>query len=1323
MTSTRVNANQPPPRAALGSLSSSQPRSASASGPATARYATIKHTAGPDSRDLVSCETREPFGNTFDTAMILDTVLTVTPADLSRLSPDDAVRFTAELLWAEAARVGLPITSVNISFRIDVPDGGVDAAVNVDTPPASGILRGGKNVLQVKAGNFKPWQESQIRVELFGKGPVSRESLGQPVRDCMDSDGQYVLLCTGVDLTAAQSDKTATLLTDALRACDYENPRVQVLSQNQLIGALKSFPSLCLRLNRNGLRGFETFRTWSRHDQMSVPFKPGTEQQDFMAGLANEMRSMTAAANVHLRGEAGIGKTRLALESLRAEDLAPLVVYCDGPSRIRGSELLSAILREDSTLSLILVVDECDADARSYLWNKFKHRGPRIKFISIYGGHESTAGETVYMDAPPLADDQIVEILNEYIPPAESARRWSKYCSGSPRVAHVVGLNLRRNPDDLLKSPDTVPLWDRYVVGPDRADSSTVMRRRVVLRELALFRRFGFGADVRHEAQAIAALVATRDPSITLATFRDVIRDLKDRKILQGENTLYITPRLLHIKLWVEWWDRHGMDFVLDDFARAVPPRLLDWFFEMGRYAEESATAQRVFSSLLDERGPFQQSGLLTDPRGARFFLHLTEASPRAALQCLRKTVGTWSREKLLDFTAGRRDIVWALERLAIWRELFPGAARLLLRLADAENEEHIGNNATGVFVELFSPAYGGLAPTEASPEERFPVLKEAIEHESKECRRISLVACEHALRTGRFSRVVGAEHQGLKRQPKLWVPKTWGELFDAYRRVWRLLDERLERMPTDERGAAVSTMLSSARGLASVANLTGMVTETLGRLASEPYVDQSKVIEVVESVLHYDAKEFDAERVEAWEQLRRTLVKGDFSSRIRRWVGMDLLSDKFDESGGRADRAEPEVEVLAEAVVQKPELLDRELGWLTSGAAANGFNFGYALAKRDSDCSVLPKLLDAQRRAAPDGGAFFLGGYFRAFGERDRRLLEAQLDEAAEDAALRVHVPELTWRTGLNDRGARRISVLARAGHIGTEAFRIFSYGGVIGALSPPCLVEWIDFLLGAGTRTSAGTCVELCDCYRRGRGGREQLPAETIFRVLTAPALFMGSEDVQRGGREEYEWTELATAFIEEHAERSIEVARLMLGHFGEDGTIMDTFRSGPNQVLERVLRRFPGEMWEAVVRHLGPPLDSRAFHIERWLNGGALVYVPAELIWEWVERNVEERAGHLAGFIPKAFVGERGTVSVRELLVRYGSRSDVRSELTANFSSEMWAGPESAHVEGKVKQLRAWRMKETDSNVILWLDEYTESLRSRVEQAKVEEERREW
>ena len=93
-----------------------------------------------------------------------------------------------------------------------------------------------------------------------------------------------------------------------------------------------------------------------------------------------------------------------------------------------------------------------------------------------------------------------------------------------------------------MKSPDTVQVWDRFIVGPDETGSTQVQQRLTVLRRLALFKRFGVEGVVVQEANAIAALCAQDDPSITWAQFREIIHELKARKILQGESTLYITP-------------------------------------------------------------------------------------------------------------------------------------------------------------------------------------------------------------------------------------------------------------------------------------------------------------------------------------------------------------------------------------------------------------------------------------------------------------------------------------------------------------------------------------------------------------------------------------------------------------------------------------------------------------------------------------------------------------------------------------------------------------------------------------------------------------
>ena len=62
----------------------------------------------------------------------------------------------------------------------------------------------------------------------------------------------------------------------------------------------------------------------------------------------------------------------------------------------------------------------------------------------------------------------------------------------------------------------------------------------------------------------------------------------------------------------------------------------------------------------------------------------------------------------MLRFEDGRRDVIWTLEGTALYPDLFKQSARLLLKLADAENETW-SNNATGVFTGLFSLGYSNF--------------------------------------------------------------------------------------------------------------------------------------------------------------------------------------------------------------------------------------------------------------------------------------------------------------------------------------------------------------------------------------------------------------------------------------------------------------------------------------------------------------------------------------------------------------------------------------------------------------------------------------
>lgn len=1241
----------------------------------------------------------------------MPTIFTVLPEDLGRLGPARAIRFMAELLWAEARRLRLPNTAVSISSRLTTPDGGVDAQVSGDVSD-DGLLTTGETAFQVKTGAFQPWQPAVIRRELFGTAAPSQAALGEAVRRCMDAGGRYVLVCTGEDLTALQRTQSTEGIQEAFRTIGYLAPRVDVLSQNQLIACLEVFPSQCLVINGRAGARFQSWKSWSENDQMRPPFVAGEPQRALIEGMRAGLNGTTSAVHIRVRGEPGIGKTRSVLECLRPDDLAPLVLYSPNPQLVRDT-LLDELVRDDNVFEVILVVDECNVDHAVLLWDRLKHRGPRIRLVTIYNEYDHL--DVTYVDPRPLERSEIEQILQPYMPVGERADRWVEYCDGSPRVAHILGTNLQRHPEDLLTGPGTANVWDRYVAGPDAMDSEVVQQRRRVLRYLALFKRFGYGGPLVDEARVIAGRIERADRDITWERFQEIVATLKARRILQGEQTLYITPRLLHIKLWAEWWENHGNGFDLASFTDGLPPALNEWFYDMFRYAAESQAATNVVRTLLGPNGPFANGEFLTTEGGARFFRALTDASPQSALRRLQATVGTWSREALLRFTTGRRDVVFALERIAVWRELAADAARLLLHLAEAENETW-SNNATGVFADLFSPGHGPVAPTEASPEVRFPVLVEALTSESPARRAVGLKAAERALKISGFSRIVGAEYQGLRRAPLLWRPQAREELIDAYRRVWRFLLERLDQVDIDERTAIVDLLLNHARSLYH-SPMAAIVIETLEQLAARPDVDRKRLIKLVEGVLHHDGRGLTPEQRAPWEALRATLVGTDFASRMRRYVAMELLEDHFDDADQHVDKAGPQIATLAEEAFEQPERLWPELGWLMESGAQNAYRFGHQLGTRDPACTLLPRLIAEQRQ---HHDVFFLAGYLRSLFELDREAWERLLDDFVSDATLRTFVPELTWRGGLTDRAAHRVLTLVQSQIVNPETFRMFAFGGVTRDLSPAAFGAWIEFLLGLETRSAALMALDLYHPYYAWQEPSNILPEALTFRLLTAPSLFKADESSLHATGDDHDWTQIANRFVTVYPGRLVELARAMVVHLGEDDTIISRFDSPTLEILAKAMREHPAEMWRHMQEYLGPPIDDRAFTLTHWLREGHLSQIPANLIWEWIDRDRKKRAWYVASFVPPVFVAGTEASLVRDLLIRYGNREDVRRNLFANFSSEMWSGPESEHLARKLEGLRELRRREGHANVQRWLDEYVASVEVQRDRARMMEER---
>ena len=444
-------------------------------------------------------------------------------------------------------------------------------------------------------------------------------------------------------------------------------------------------------------------------------------------------------------------------------------------------------------------------------------------------------------------------------------------------------------------------------------------------------------------------------------------------------------------------------------------------------------------------------------------------------------------------------------------------------------------------------------------------------------------------------------------------------------------------------------------------------------------------------------------------------------------------MKAEFDKDGNRIDSAHPHMEALAKQAIDNPKLLQSELDWLVTAEAQKGYHFGHELGKLDDELSLLPMLLDAQRNAGENASTAFLGGYFGALFESDIGQWETQLDALIDDAKLRLLIPELTNRSGITNRAGLRILHLAENSIINFNHFRCFAYGQAIRNLPNEMFAGWVTFLLGVDDKNSVSLALNLFHRYHVFQKTNPTLPFELTFRLITHPALFKQTD----GPRFDttmiaYHWAEISRTFLQLYPEKNLELAELMLSHFGKDGSIVSPY-SRTCSVLDEIIQQNPGEVWKLTSRFLeGQENTSRTIALEQWLREGsswgreestaALLRLRCELIWKWIDKDVEKRAWYFAyRLVPKTHLPEEWMASlVRAFLVRYGSHKDVSSGLMSNYLSGTWLGPPSRHYQAMRDRLLRIKDIEDDENVKRWIDEFAAGLKAQVEQERIREER---
>jgi len=1192
--------------------------------------------------------------------------------EIIRLDQSEFVDTVNHLIRAEASRAGIPPSGIHTNLRVNEPDAGVDARLDAPSVHHSVWVPRGLSVWQMKSGNLGPTE-------------LCEEARKPGVIKAVESGGAYHI-AVGV----GYGDERRQEREEALEKCFQElglPPRYRLYTASDLAAWASEIPAIALLPQfDHPVGGLTRWRTWEQNPKHSVPFQSDPHRTEIIAQIRRTEKGETGLSHLRLEGQSGVGKTRLALETFRATNASERLLYAYQPDDVPA--LFFSWMEAYLGHSAILVVDECDKRTADYLHDQTARSAGRVLLVTIGPGRPPE-----YTHSPPegvlvlerMGEEQIRAVVagvSSTLHP-QAVDFIIRVSGGFVKLATALAHSLAKDATlasaaDLARVDDVEYILDALIPGD--------FHRRT-MKAISLLSRIGWEQEVADEGRIVTEFVGLSWPEAQDAAHHMV----KEGYIAKQGRYRYVTPHLLAVWLALEGWEARGEE-ILNLLPTLPTPSsrraLLERIADLG----ETEVARQVAERLLSEDGLFPDIDALDDGGRAEVLGMLAMAAPAGGLRALERIILHLPRDRLLSFRHGRRHTVWTLERLAWHPASFDRAARVLLRLAEAENEPY-SNNATGVWADLFQTRLGGTAVPAL---ERHQLLRETLKSDSQAVRQLSLLGIRSALRT-REMREASSEHQAGRVVPPEWTPRTWEEEWEARRSALALLDIALSDDDPEDVAKAREILLQSSRGLIRI----GLADDVLTRIAALPLrddVEEHEVWRLLKQILAWEGEILSKGQRTRAEQMVEGLVGDTFHDRLRRWVGRGSLVD-YKELKGNDLRPEDMAAKMAEEGFQKPDLLQKELDWLSSSEAKLFPAFGHRLGELDHEQMWLPELVE---RALEGGNPALLSTYLRGRADAsETERLQDLLDEWATNREMASLAFEVTWRNMPSERAARRAIDLVDREWIPPAELSRLAWGRWPQALSVSMFRLVLDRL--SQDDSPAATEAGLAMLMRRLDEKPEEVTeiAGQAWTFLERPVALSGR------GMLTFYWRNVASRYVAESPRR---IASIVISIFdSEDVVVLQS--DDRMEVLREALLADREGVWERIGEVLLRE-DEVGFRFRLSLREWGVEIAGTETLLQWVERHGPRGPRILAKLaIPLSPLA-------RALLIRYPGDDAVRGALTATFLSGSWWGPESAWLENKLSTARAW-CEDPNPAIQDWARELVTVIEQALERVRLAEE----
>lgn len=1277
------------------------------------------------------------------------------PEHVAALDSLSLVRLMKRLMLAECRLAGIPLRSASAPLQITVADGGEDGRIEwTGGSPSTAYFPSRFTILQSKAQDLAP---SEIKAETHKKTKGRPPALSDALTEVLTRGGAYVVFCKK-PFTTTKRKKLVKAIAEGIEEVGSDPKKasaIEVYDANLIAEWVNSHPPVALwlasqRLGRP-LQGFQTHESWGRSPEIaSVPWQVSGSPRFAPVNVRVEDRAdpsrsswthdqAAAAVREHLSkdgaivrvaGPSGFGKTRFVYELLGASgtvadqvDTAS-VMFADGA--ISGDEAVKLAMEiADVGLAAILVIDECTVELHNKLVQMVQRAGSCLRLITLdieIGILQ--AKDTLSLRLEKAADDHIQQIAKGIAPALSDAdsRFIADLAEGFPRVA-VLAAQHDAAGRQTINSVEQVlgrVVWGAKVQVPDAEKALGIA---------SLFEWIGIQGRVESQV----AYVATQLANMTPAIFVEHLLSFRSRGIIsQRGDFAQVGPVPLAARLGLKRLSTITADRLVQFFDDA-PDELKASLLKRLKWMDTSPVSRAFAQRLLEPTALGNFAALNTD-FGAKCLDRLVHIDPETVSAIVERVFGSLSLDELKAARDGRRYLVWTLEKLVFRKESFDRAATLLLKLAVAENEEKIGNNATAQFKQLYQLHLSG---TEADPAARLLVLDEGLKSSDLRERKICVEALGTMLDTGHFTRGGGAEQIGSAERLEDWRPKTYGEIWDFYRAaVTRLTaivtgndplaKSAKELLGQHVRGLIGALPLQDCKAMiTAVSDQTGLWPESIRGVSQWLYFDSMEAPkEIASSVRAYFDSLMPADPIDAVD-LYTSGWHADFHDPDSVYDASPGAKHDFEYSVRKAT-------ALGADIAADPALLIRAVSRFACSDAKSIFPFARQLAISVSDPKALffNAIQVAESSTVEPNRAFF-SGLISGADSQNQSLARSLVRAALRSPRLKAHAISLIGAGHLRREDIALVVDLLRSKDVQPWQCANLSYGRGLDHLASADFLPLLEELENHGA-DGLWTILDVVGMYLYGGKQPDKALVTLLKRVLINRVLLERVRNNVDGYHLEQmvvllaKLRDIPVTYAKQLTQRLMSICERRADR------VFYELDSSVRKALDALMGIHPDQVWAVISSNIISPswhvrfyarklLESRSH--DDHLSRGIAFNVPLELILQWVRQEPQHPAALAVDWLPVAVKDQDGSLKwsreVEEYIREFGGIPDVLHALSARMHPTSWWGSLAPHLEPLIPLLETWRTHPNPA-VRGWASRTIDALRKEIrEEAKRSEE----